>query len=115
MCCYLREVELVRIGVYDMATELGSKFMFHGLAAPSPFFVWSLLNPIGRPVNGEVLDPNVQAIFASWKPGSRDARYRSDFIFRSFVGLAVYLMKQNYRKDTLPVGMGSAVSIHFTR
>jgi len=93
----VREEQLVCIGVSDMASKIGAKFMFHGLALKSPFFVRPLLNRVRATIDSLVLGPDVEAIMSvleaeiggkDWFMGG-EAPSRADFVLHFFVDLAV--------------------------
>ena len=92
----VREEQLVCIGVSDLSSKLGAKFMFDGLTAMSPFFVRPLLARVRDTINRLALDPDVEAALGaleaeiagrSWFMGG-EGPSRADFALHFSVGLA---------------------------
>ena len=93
----VREEQLIGIGASDLASKLAAKFMFHGMAAMSPFFIRPILNSVRSQINKLVLDGDVRAIMEvleaeisgqEWFMGG-DEPSRPDFILHFLVDLAV--------------------------
>ncbi|KAK2593564.1 hypothetical protein QQS21_008739 [Conoideocrella luteorostrata] len=99
----VREEQLVCIGACDLSSKLGSKFMFDGLTALSPFFIRPILSLVRNKINTLVLDPDVEAAMGvleneikgrQWFMGG-DEPSRADFVLHFNVDLAV---QPNYVK-----------------
>ena len=55
----VKSEELVCLWTADMGGRLGSKFMFNGVVALSPFFLRPVLNRVRRCISGFVLDLDI--------------------------------------------------------
>lgn len=58
----IREEQLVCIGISDLSSKLGTKFMFHAMAVLSPFFIRPIMNGVKSKINNLVLDKDIHAI-----------------------------------------------------
>lgn len=93
----VHEEQLVCIGVSDLSGKVGAKFMFHGMAVMSPFFIRPLLNTVRSKINNLLFNPDITAAFnvletdlgeKEWFLGGQ-APSRADFVLHFFVDLAV--------------------------
>lgn len=93
----VREEYLSCLGVSDIASKLGIKFLFHGITLKSPFFIRPLFNTTRKYLNRLFLDADLKAVFdvmemelegREWFMGGEQPG-RPDFILRFFTDLAV--------------------------
>ena len=85
------------MGVTDLSSKLGAKFMFAGTAARSPFFIRPILNKVRDAISQLALDPEIEDCIKfvekelegrEWLMGG-DAPSRPDFVLHYSVGMAI--------------------------